>query len=578
MPRPARSSWTSSRPAGAFPMTNEQLADVFAELALLSDVLGESPFKVRAYERAAETLRGMSETAAELAESGRLREVPGFGKAIVEKIGELLRTGGLAKLDELRAKVPQGVVDMLAVPGLGPRTAGLFHEKLGVSSLDELAEALEDGTAAQLPRMGPKKIESLRVGLSQVRSYAGLFRFSEAVLAGEELSEALGGAVDELVVTGEARRGVEAVRELHLLARAGDPEEAARVFAGLPSVDGATVEGASVRAFAVGMPTRMEAVSPAGFALRLWETTGSAAHVEAVRRSAGGRIPEGAASEEDIYAAAGLPFVPPELREGRGEVEDAAAGRLPELVALSSIRGDLHVHTDWSDGRDGLVVLAAEAARLGYEYIALTDHSESLRVAHGVESDRKRRQMAAVGEAAAALPCRVLVGAEVDILEDGSLDYDDGLLAELDVVVASVHTKFTLSREAMTERICRAMENPHVDVIAHPTGRILLERAAYTVDEGALIAAAARTGTVLELNALERFDLSAENCRRAVAAGVKLAVASDAHAASHLGAMRFGVVQARRAGARRGDVLNARPLDELLSYLSLPKAERVSGC
>ena len=588
-------------------MTNKRVAALLEEIADLIEIEGTDARKAGAYRRAARTVSALRDDLRTYLQGDRLLTLPGIGPAIAGKIRDFYATGSTRLLDELRAKVPAGVQRLLAVPGLGPKTAGRLYHELGVDSPQALREALEDGRVAALPGLGEARARKLLDALDRMEREGRRLTLGEALAVaaavGAELARLPG--VEEVVPVGPARRGVEQVEAADLLVLARDPAAAAAAVAGRLQEGGAPVDagqgeaGPVVEATVDGWPVRITVAPAEARGPALIYTTGSPAHWTQLRQWAAGQgwelepgglrpgrdgtagdapAPDG--DEAALYRRLGLPPIPPELREGEGELEAAAAGRLPELVALAHLRGDLHVHSRWSDGAASIAEMAAAARARGYRYLAICDHSRSLKVAHGLDLAELEAQWAEIDDLNAALEAegagfRILKGAEVDILKDGRLDYPDEILARLDVVVASVHTHLQLDRQAMTERLLAAVEHPHVDIIGHPTGRRLGFRDPYDVDLEAVIAAAARHGTALEINASpERLDLPALWARRAAEAGVWLVIDTDAHGPDQLAQVALGVKVARRAWVEPGQVLNTLERDALLAWLAAPKGRR----
>lgn len=577
-------------------MRNKQVAAVFREIADLTEILGDEAGKAAAYRRAAFALEGLGEDVAALRVQGRLREIPGVGPNLARKIEEILDTGTCAHRERLRAALPPGVLELLDVPGIGPRTAGALYRQLGVAGLDDLERAARAGRIQSLPGLGPKRAAAIVAGLEQVRAQGRRFLTALALPVAEDLAAAAARlpGVLRAAVAGSLRRRRETAGDVNLVLAAEDPEGVAARLDDLPGVGPPEPAGESrfTAALEGGMRASFLVVPPRSFASALVYFTGAPAHNERLRRRAerlGYRLtalglfplpaaaagcapaagePRFPASEEELYALLGLPWIPPELREDAGEIEAAEAGSLPALVDLGDIRGDLHLHTTWSDGVDGLREMALAARARGYEYIAVSDHSRSLAVARGLSPERLRAQGRAIAELNRELaPFRILRSAEVDILRDGRLDFPDELLAELDLVTASVHTAFHLGREEMTARILAAVRNPHVDIVGHLTGRLIGRRPAYDVDLDAILEAARETGTALELNASpDRLDLCDRHARRAREHGVRVAISTDAHAVASLGDMAMGVATARRSWLGPRDVLNTLPLEDLLAW------------
>lgn len=574
-------------------MKNLQLAAILNEIADLLEISGENPFRIRAYRRAARSIELLPESIETVWREGRLDQVEGIGKGIAAGVEQWLTAGFIDAHEELKQRIPPGLLQVVRVPGVGPKTAHLLYRELGVSSLTQLEEACRAGRVRTLKGLGPKTEENILRGIQRLR------RFAERVPAGVALplAQSMVAELSRLPVVaraayaGSLRRGRDTVGDVDIIVSSSSPEEVVAAFvslAGEAQVLARGREKASV-VLAQGLQVDLLVVSDPQFPSALQHFTGSKEHNVALRelaKSLGLRISEhgivhegtGAllpvGTEEDVYAAAGLPFIPPELREDGTEISAARAGRLPRLVELADVRGDLHVHSTWSDGRATIRAMAEAARARGYEYIAITDHSPSLGVARGLTPQRLELQLQEIR----ALndewdDFRILAGAEVDILPDGTLDFDDQLLSRLDIVVASVHSAMNQDRETMTERIIRAMRHPYVDIVAHPTGRLLGRRDPYDVDLERLIAVAAETGTVLEINASpERLDLKDVHARAAKDAGVLIAVNTDAHGTEGLDQMALGITTARRAWLESRHVLNCLPLTQLRKVLKRSRA------
>ncbi|TCJ20528.1 DNA polymerase/3'-5' exonuclease PolX [Rubrobacter taiwanensis] len=569
-------------------MQNEEIRRALETIATLMEIDGEEHYRVLAYQRAAEAVSALGHPVSEV---GDLRELPHVGPTTAEAIRELAEDRTPQILAELQERIPPGLVEVTRLPGVGPRTAGRLWRELGITSVEELA-ALKEGSIAGLKGFGRKSEEKI---LQAARKYDAQERrmlLDEATVLADRMLEFLRGhpATDRAEVAGSLRRQKETIGDLDLVASSRDPQALADAFAGAPFVGEVLAHGpAKVFVKCAGVEIDLRIVRPEAFGSLLHHFTGGKAHNVALRERAvkmGFNISEyglrrigedgeyePAATEEEIYERLGLPYIPPELREDRGEIEAAERGELPELIQLSDIRGDLHVHTNYSDGQGTLESMAEAAIGLGYEYLAFCDHSQSLRVARGLPPERLLEKLAAVRRADERYgEIRLLCGAEVDILRDGTLDYEDALLAELDFVVASVHTAFGMPEEEMTERIVRAMHNPYVRTIGHPTGRILNHRDPYAVDVSRLIREARETNTALELNAYpDRLDLAVPYVREAVEAGVRITIDTDAHDERALGYMKFGVSQARRAWVSRESVINCLPLPEFERWLAAGK-------
>lgn len=574
-------------------LTNREIADVFYAIADTMEVLGEDVFRTRAYRRAGDAILDLAAPLALLRERGDLTGIPGIGKAIADKIGELLDTGRLEFYEKLRAKVPAGVLELLRVPNVGPRTAGRLYAELGIASIADLKAAAEGGKLNGVKGFGPKTVAALLRDIDAAATRDRRTLLSEALRAAESLLGALRAAspaVGEAAYTGSLRRGRETIGDIDLLAATSDPAATVQAFTSLPLV--ARVESSGAEKATVflhnGLQADLLALDPAMWGSALQHFTGGKAHNIRFREIAlaqglsfsehGFKRADGSlllcATEEQVYAAVGLPWIPPEIRENAGEFEAAAAGRVPRLVELGDIRADLHMHSDWSDGKASIRAMAEAAIARGYSHVALTDHSAFLGITNGLDAERLRSQAGEVAAlnaeyAAAGVNFRILRGIEVDITADGGLALPDDVLAELDVVVASPHVKLSQPPEQATERLLRAIRNPHVDIIGHPTGRLIGSRPGAEIDIDAVARAAADTGTLLEVNAgPERLDLDAPSVRRALELGAKITIDSDAHHPDNLPWLRLGVLTARRGWARAEDVANTWSLAELQRWLA----------
>ncbi len=568
-------------------MKNFEVARLFDLMADLLELKGENRFRIRAYRRAAQNLESLAEDLDTLAAEGRLEEIPGVGEDLAGKIAEYLRTGRIGALDALRRTVPAGVADLLSVPGIGPKTARVLFEKARVRSLDRLRELAGAGKLRGLPGIQAKTEANILKGIAVVERAQARMPLGHALALAEELARALGAVrgVAQVTVAGSIRRARETVGDIDILAAAADSGPVMAEFAALPQVAAVLEKGgtrASVR-HRDGIQVDLRVVEPQSFGAALQYFTGSAQHNIRVREMAGrlglkvseygvfeeasGRRLAGA-TEEEVYAAVGLPWIPPELREDAGEIEAALTGKLPTLVEPADIRGDLHCHTRASDGHHTIEAFAAAARARGYEYVVVSDHSASATIAHGISREALPAHLAKVRAAEAAHPgIRVLAGSECDILPDGSMDYPDELLAELDVVIAAVHSRFRQSKAEMTRRICRAIANPYVHVLAHPTGRLFGERDAYDVDLDAVLRTAHQLGKAVEINSCpQRLDLDGTHARRARDLGALVAIDTDTHVLDQLDTMRLGVAMARRGWIEKGAVVNAWPVTKLLAW------------
>jgi DNA polymerase (family X) len=565
---------------------NFEVARIFYEIASLLEVRDESRFRIRAWQRAAQTLETLSEDVTAVAARGALRSLPGIGKEIAARIEEYLATGRLELLDRLRENLPPDFLSLLEVRGLGPRTARALWELLGIDTVERLEEACRSGRVIGVAGIQKKTCENLLKAIAQHKAGRSRALLTTARAIANQVATALRahGGVDRLEIAGSLRRMRETVKDIDILVTSTEPAHVIETLVSLPSVAEITARGetkVSVR-HQDGLAIDLRVVAPDAFGAALQYFTGSKAHnvrlrEMAVRRglkiseygvfdeATGARV--AGETEHDVYAAVGLPWIPPELREDGGEIDAAREGRLPELVAIGDLKGDLHDHTEWSDGHHSLERLVEAAEARGYEYVIVSDHSRSLTIAQGLSIERLRQQRAEIRAVQARHRIRILAGTECDILEDGALDFPDEVLAELDVVVASVHSRFKQDRATMTARIVRALGNPHMDILGHPTGRRLGSREPYDVDLDAVFAAARTHGKAVEINASpERLDLNDAHARRAAEAGVLLSISTDTHYLSELDNLDLGVAVARRAWVTRDGILNTRPLDALLSW------------
>lgn len=568
-------------------MENAAVADVLIEIADILDILGENPFRIRSYRNAARVIADMPEKITSMAREGKkITDIPGIGASIAEKVRELAGTGHCSFLAELRDRLPRGLPGLLKIEGLGPKKVKLFYEKLGIAAVDALEKAARGGALKDLPGMGDKSEENLLKAIARYRAGQGRFKLSIALEYAESLLRHLRTArgVRALEVAGSVRRRRETVGDLDILAICDPGSDIMERFVGYDGLEEVSAKGRtkSSARLACGMRVDVRVLEEASYGAALQYFTGSKDHNVALRGRAvarglklseygvfkGARAVAGK-SEEGVYAALKLPRIPPELRENRGELEAAEKGTLPRLVELSDIRGDLQMHTVATDGRGTIAEMAAKARELGYSYIAVTEHSRAVRVARGLDAKRLAAHLKAIEKAGEKSPgLRILKGIEVDIMPDGSLDLDDDILAECDVVIAAVHYRFNLPEREMTRRVVRAIRNPRVHILGHPTGRLILERPGYELDMEEVVKAAGDGGVVLEVNAHpDRLDLRDIHVRLALEHGVKLAISTDAHSVGNLELMRYGVYTARRGWAEAKDVINTYPLERLLRQL-----------
>jgi DNA polymerase (family 10) len=577
-------------------MTRENLAEVLEAIALLLELKDENPFKIRAYRQGAETVRNFDGEIVELAEKNELTGIKGIGEALRDKLHELASTGRLEFYEKLRAEFPTGLFELFDVQGLGPKKVKALYEALGVASVADLKTACEAGKVAGLPGFGAKTQVKILEAIALKETFADSFLLGGISPLVEEILELLRmhPEISRVAVAGSFRRAKETVHDLDFLVATKEPKLVCEDFTTLPQVESIIVCGdtkSSVR-LKNGLQCDLRAVSNAQFPFALQYFSGSKEHNVAIRGLAlkqglslneygftptndAAVIPE-VNDEADIYRALGLDFIPPELRENRGEIEAAAEHTLPRLLELAQLRGTFHNHTTASDGHNTLEAMADEAMDLGLQYLGIADHSKASFQANGLDEIRLMEQVAAIAKLNAGYgKFRIFAGSEVDIHKDGTLDFDDAILAQLDYCVASVHASFTLSEEEMTRRICRAMENEHVTMLGHLTGRLLLKREPYAVNHAMVIDCAAETRTIIELNCNPmRLDMDWRWWKRARDKGVLCSINPDAHSTMGLHHLGLGVRLARKGWLRREDVFNTRAVAEVAAFLKTPKAKR----
>jgi len=605
-------------------MTKEQIAEALEEIATLLELKEENPFKIRAYQNAARSIEAFGASFSDLQNQETLEKIPGIGKAIAAKISELATTGGLKFLDELRTEFPSAILELFSIPGLGAKKIKALYEQLKVSSIADLQAACESGRVAELPGFGEATQAKICNAIANRAKHAGSFQFGEIAAEAEKLRSDLAAHDDALQVSvaGSFRRRKEIVRDLDFIVASKIPDAITEFFCAHPLVETLIARGptkTSVR-LKSGIQCDLRVVTNAEYPFALNSFTGSKEHNIVMRNRALNRgwtlneyrlgpapivetkletdkagSPESPTKksgrersksiapsipkineEPDLYRALGLDFIPPELRENCGEFEAAESGKLPRLIELENLRGTFHCHTTASDGHNSLEEMVAAAQELGLEYIGIADHSRSSVQAHGLDAPRLKVQQAQIRKLQSILPdIRIFSGIECDILRDGSLDFDDEILADLDFVVASVHSTFNLSEAEMTRRVVRAISNPFVTMLAHPTGRLLLKREGYAIDIPAVLDAAAETGTWIELNAApKRLDLDWRWWPLAKEKGVRCVINPDAHRTTRLQDLWFGIGAARKGWLTKEDVVNCLPLGKIDGAL---KAKRQSN-
>ena len=567
-------------------MRNREIADLFREIASILEIRGENPFRIRAYQRAAQNIEDLAEDIAGVSERGELEEIPGIGKDLAQKIGEILQTGTLQKLKELKRETPGELVEMIRIPGLGPKTVKLLYDRLKISSIDELEKKAREGELAGLPGIKKKTEENILQGIALLRQGMERTPLGMILPLSREIMEYVreGAKVDRIEVAGSLRRYRETVKDIDILVSSKKPGRIMEAFVSIPVAEEVLAKGKTKSSIRTrdGIQVDIRVVEKDAFGAALCYFTGSKAHNIRIRDLAvrkGLKINEygvfrgekllGGKKEEEIFRAVGLPYIPPELREDRGEIEAAMEGRLPCLVERTDLKGDLHVHSTYSDGTATLEEIAARAREEKLEWIGVTDHSQSLKIAQGLSVQKLKEKIKSVRKFnEKSEHVRLLCGTEVDIRNDGSLDYPDSLLKELDLVIAAIHSGFKQDEKIITGRITRAMENPNVHIIAHPTGRLLGERGAYAVNMEKLLEQAGRTGTALEINAYpNRMDLNDIYVKAAREKGILLAIGSDAHILDQLAYLNLGISISRRGWLEKGDLLNTLGYEELLKKL-----------
>ncbi len=567
-------------------MKNLEISAIFREIANILEIKGDNPFRIRAYERAAQNIEGLTEDIEDFVRDDRLMDIPGVGKDLADKIKEYVQTGKIKAYEDLKKKVPGGLLDLLNIPSVGPKTAKLLYEELKIKNILDLEKAIKKNKLQGIFGIKEKTIENISKGIELLKRGRERMTLAQAMQVADEFIGALKklSEVKRISVAGSLRRQKETVRDIDILVISKKPKKIMDVFTGLPDVATVLAKGetkSSVRTKGdVQVDCRVEEEKSFGAALLYF--TGSKNFNIRLRQLAikrGLKINEYGVfrknrfvcgkTEEEIFKILGISYIEPELREDTGEIELAREFQLPYLIELKDIKGDLHVHSKWSDGGNTIAEMVEAAKRRGYSYLAITDHSQSLKVAGGLSIADLKKKKQEIGRINRKLKdFRVLYGTEVDIDSDGRLDYKDGVLKEFDVVVAAIHTGFKQSKSQLTRRLIRACKNNYVHIIAHPTGRLWGSRDAYDIDMDEVLKAARDTNTYLEINAFpQRLDLNDLNCRRAKEIGARLVIDTDAHTFEQLATMRLGVSVARRGWLTKKDVLNTLSFEELLKAL-----------
>jgi DNA polymerase (family 10) len=578
--------------------TNEQIAELFENMGTLLEMKGDGVFKIRAYQRAARTIEQLASPLATAVANGEdLTKIPGVGKAISEKIAEFISTGQVSAYERLVEELPPGVLDLKEIPGVGPKMAMAISQQLGISTVDGVAEAAADGRLATLPRMGKRAAEGILRHINAFKEMGSRTPIGEALPVAEEVMNALREQcpeIDQLFPVGSLRRWEETIGDIDLIGTSPNPESVSDALVALQMVKDVLVHGPKKTSVVVesGIQIDLRIAEPEAFGAMLQYFTGSQQHNIRLRDFANrqglslneygitntetGQVEE-FADEASFYARLGLPLMPPEIRTGLYEVDAGLEGTLPELVVATDLKGDLHLHSEWSDGNDPMEFMVEAAAAQGYDYMALTDHSQGLGVANGLTVERLESQISLLREMQQKYDITILCGSECDIRASGEMDFPDEMLAQLDVVVASVHSAMGQDQATMTARMIKAIEHPSVTIIGHLTTRLLGQREPVEFDLEAVLQAARDTGTALEINASpERLDLRDTHAYRAREMGVPLVINTDSHHHTHLDKRRFGVAVARRAWCRSEDILNTMSREEFLKFIRTPKPKRLS--
>jgi len=576
-------------------MNNLEAAWSLNEIADLLEIKGENQYKIRAYRKAAASIANLGESLETLHQQGLLLEVPGVGKNIAGKLEELLTTGKISLLERLRQEISPGLRNITQLPGVGLRAARIIYQHTGISDLEQLEQAARDRKIRSLPGLGPKTELSIIRGIEILRAEGGLSPINLAMASAEILVGFLNSlsAVDEVAVSGSLRRGKEMVHDVDIVASSDEKEYVLDTFAMHPHLK-EIVSRTEERIEAVtwlGVKTDLTLTDKDGFIPVLHWGTGSKEYFKGlssfaqtkgvdlkVNQVISGGIPVPLQEESEIYRLLELPYIPPEIREDPAVIEAGQHGKLPALIELNQIKGDLHIHSTWSDGISTIEEMVKEAIEMNYSYIAITDHSKALAIANGLSWERLQQQWKEIERLQYEYaPFRIFKGLEVDILNDGILDYEDEVLERLDVVIASVHSGFRQDSETLTGRLVAALCNPYVDIVAHPTGRILGKRPPYNADFNRFFEVAAETGTFLEINASpDRLDLSAEHARQAKDMGIMIAISTDAHEKARLKEMAFGVTNGRRGWLEASNVINSRSVEDIEELLETRRARALS--
>ncbi|MBN2229698.1 MAG: DNA polymerase/3'-5' exonuclease PolX [Candidatus Thorarchaeota archaeon] len=567
---------------------NAEVAKVLKEISLYLEFEGKEPFKIRAYQRAVRSISSLGEDVASIAERGELTTIAGIGKGIAEVITDYLNDGQVTGLEELRTRVPIKIMELDAIPGVGPKTIKLVYDKLGVIDLESLEAAANEGRLAGLPGLGAKTEAQIKEGIRVARSGLGRTLLANALSVAEDIKKSLNqiSGITQIIIAGSVRRRRETIGDIDILVSASDPKAVMDSFVSHRDVSSVTAHGqtkSSVR-LTSGIQVDLRILPEDSFGAGLQYFTGNIdhnVHLRSIAQKKGlllneyglfkGEKKVAGGAEADIYSTLGLKLIPPELREDTGEIEAAQSGNLPSLIELKDIRGDLHSHTDQSDGKNTIEEMLDAAQAKGYDYYCVSDHTQSLTISNGMDEARLLKRIEEIDDlnASGRWKMTILKGAEVDILSAGELDIKDEVLAELDFVTVSIHSRMKDDKKTMTDRVCHALESKYVHLLGHPTGRLLLKRPEFEIDIDAVFESARKNKVVMELNAHpQRLDLNAGNLRKATKNGLKIAINTDAHYTTELDNMQFGVFQARRGWLTKNDVINTYPLKKLMSTIT----------
>lgn len=569
---------------------NAEIADIFEKMAGMLSILDENPFKIRAYKKAALNIMELNEKIEDRVSRDDVTDIQGVGKDLANKVKEYVETGKISEFENLQETVPLEMTELLGILGLGPKTLALLYRELHVRSLEDLEKVLDGDEVLKFKGLGQKKVDEIKRGIPLLKEKRERTHLGVALPLAEQIKKHVESIIgtEGTIIAGSLRRMRETIKDIDILTISDDTEKTVKEFTEMPFVTDVLASGSTKGSVITkdGIQVDLRVVGPESYGGALQYFSGSQAHnvkLRGIAQKSGLRINEygifkdeekiAGETEKEMYGTLNLSFIPPELREDRGEIEAAIEGKLPDLIELSDIKGDLHMHTTWSDGKASIKEMAESAMKLGYEYIAITDHSPSSTIANGLSIERlkeKKKELDAVNKKMKGI--NILMGSEVDIKTDGILDYPDEILKELDVVIASVHSGFKMDRDTITKRILSAVENPYVHAIGHPTGRLINEREPYDVDIDQLIEAALKHNTALEVNSSYlRLDLKDLHVKKAVEAGVKIIISTDAHRPEGLLQMRYGIGTARRGWVQKKDVLNALEFDELNEWLMSKK-------